>query len=121
MGVAAVGALAAAATSLQMAGDAGPETVMLEIWRFAGLLLFSGLFALLAYRPMHYAGVWELVIVNKLTLTVMALGFAPEADGASGVALVDGILAGVLLTAYLLNRGWRAWPSMAAARPRYLQ
>jgi hypothetical protein len=109
MGLAAVGALAAAATSIQAVRDAGPETLAVEIWRFAGFVLFSGLFALLAYRPLHYAGVWELVIVNKLVLTIAALTYASDADGAGGVALVDGILTGALLAAYLLSRGWRAW------------
>lgn len=108
MGLAAVGALAAAATSIQTVRAAGPETLMVEIWRLTGLVVFSGLFALLAYRPLHYAGVWELVIANKLALTIVSLTYASHADGAGGVALVDGILTGVLLTAYLLNRGWRA-------------
>jgi hypothetical protein len=116
MGLAAVGALAAAATSFQVVSDAGPETLVVEIWRFAGFIVFSGLFALLAYRPLHYAGVWELVIVNKLALTIAALTYASDADGAGGVALVDGILTGVLLAAYLFSRGWRAWsqPSFQA-------
>lgn len=108
MGLAAVGALAAAATSSQTVGTAGPETLMVEIWRLAGLVVFSGLFALLAYRPLHYAGVWELVIANKLALTIVSLTCASHADGAGDVALADGILTGVLLTAYSLNRGWRA-------------
>ena len=108
MGLAAVGALAASATSIQTVRAAGPETLMVEIWRLAGLVVFSGLFSLLAYRPLYYAGVWELVIANKLALTIVSLTCASHADGAGEVALVDGILTGVLLTAYLLNRGWRA-------------
>jgi hypothetical protein len=85
---------------------------VVEIWRFAGFVLFSGLFALLAYRPLHYAGVWELVIVNKLALTIVALTYASDADGAGEVALVDGVLTGVLFAAYLLSRGWRAWSNV---------
>src|SRR5690606_37834938 len=109
MGLAAVGALAAAATSLQVVSGAGPETLVVETWRLAGFVLFSGLFALLAYRPLHYAGVWELVILNKLVLTIAALTYASGANGAAEVALVDGILTGVLIAAYVLSRGWRAW------------
>jgi hypothetical protein len=112
MGVAAVGALAAAAASIQVVRDAGPQAQVVEIWRFAGFVLFSGLFALLAYRPLHYAGVWELVIVNKLALTIVALTYASDADGAGEVALVDGVLTGVLFAAYLLSRGWRAWSNV---------
>lgn len=112
MGLAALGALAAAGTSIEVVRDAGPETLVVEIWRLAGFVLFSGLFALLAYRPLQYAGVWELVIVNKLALTIAALTYASDADGAGEVAVVDGILTGVLLAAYLLSRGWRAWSSV---------
>lgn len=109
MALASLGALAAAATSIQVVIAAGPETLVVEIWRLAGFVLFSGLFALLTYRPLHYAGVWELVIVNKLVLTTLALTYASSAHGAGEVALVDGILTGVLLVAYLLSQGWRAW------------
>lgn len=107
--IAALGALAAAAGSIQTVRDAGPETLVVEVWRLAGYTLFSGLFALLAYRPVHYAGVWELVIVNKLALTVVTLTYAADADGAREVALADGALTAVLLGAYLLSRGWQAW------------
>lgn len=48
------------------------------------------------------------VIVNKLALTIVALTYASDADGAGGGALVDGILTGVLVAACLLSRGWRA-------------
>lgn len=107
--IAALGALAAAAGSIQTVREAGPETLVVEVWRLAGYGLFSGLFALLAYRPVHYAGVWELVIVNKLALTVLTLTYAADADGAREVALADGVLTAVLLGAYLLSRGWQAW------------
>src|SRR5690554_1670728 len=105
--------LAAAATCIQLVKDVGPETRVVEICRFAGFVLFSGLFPLRAYRPLHYAGVWELVIVNKLALTIAALTYASDAVGAGEVALVDGILTGVLLAAYVLSQGWRAWSYVA--------
>jgi hypothetical protein len=117
MGPAALGALGAAVSSIQVVQDAGPETLIVEVWRLVGFILFSGLFALLAYRPLQYAGVWEMVIFNKLALTIAALTYASDADGAREVALVDGILTGVLLTAYVLSRGWRAW-SYAAGESR---
>lgn len=115
MALVAFGALAAAATSIQAVRDAGPETLVVEVWRLAGFVLFSGLFTLLACRPLHYAGVWELVIVNKLVLTIATLTYASDADGAGEVALVDGILTAVLLAAYVLSRGWRAWSSWPRA------
>lgn len=117
LGLAAVGALAAAATTVEMVRDAGPDTRVVEIWRLAGLVVFSGLFALLAYRPLHYAGIWELVILHKLALTFAALTYASDADGAAGVALADGILTGILFAAYGLTRAWRAWSQVAPAAP----
>lgn len=116
MALTAVGALAAAAASIQAERSAGPETLVVEVWRLAGFVLFSGLFALLAYRPLHYAGVWELAIISKLALTIVFLTYASDANGAEVVALVDGTLTGVFLAAYLLSRGWRAWSYVAAYR-----
>ncbi len=109
MAIASVAAAAAAVTSLNAAANADPDVLMLETWRGAGLAVFAGLFALLAYRPRHYAGVWELVALNKLTLTVVALTYGSGATDADEVALYDGILSVVLVAAYLLCRGWRAW------------
>ena len=72
MVLAAALALAAAVTSFQVVREARPETLIVEILRFAGYIRFSDLFALLAYRPLHYAGVWEMVFLNKLVLTLAA-------------------------------------------------
>lgn len=115
MVLAAALALAAAVTSFQVVREARPETLIVEILRFAGYIRFSDLFALLAYRPLHYAGVWEMVILNKLVLTLAALTYASGADGAGEVALVDGILTGVLIAAYVLSRGWRAWSNQESS------
>ena len=109
VGLAAVGALAAAATSIGAVRDAGPESLVVEVWRLAGFVVFSGLFALLAYRPLHYAGVWELVIAHKLALTIAALTFASDADGAGQVAAGTDQVNQTVLAAYVMSRGWRAW------------
>lgn len=107
--VAALAAVAAVVTGAPALGETGPETLIVETWRVAGLGVFAGLFALLAYRPLHYAGVWELVVANKLVLTVVALSAAPDTTDAGITAAVDGSLTAVLVAAYLLCRGWRAW------------
>ncbi|MBM7808225.1 hypothetical protein JOD57_004062 [Geodermatophilus bullaregiensis] len=36
-------------------------------------MVFAGLFALLAWRPLGYRGVWELVIFHKVAVTTTAL------------------------------------------------
>lgn len=102
-------ALTAAAASIQVVRNAGPETQLMEIWRLAGFVSSAVFSRCSPTGPLHYAGAWELVIVNKLALTIVALTYASDADGARAVAVVDGILTGVLLAAYVHSRGWRAW------------
>ena len=109
LAAAALAALAAVASAVQTVGSTPPDTFIVETWRVAGLAVFAGLFALLAYRPRHYAGVWELVIANKLALTLVAFTAAPRTTDAGITAIVDGTLTAVLVAAYLLCRGWRAW------------
>ena len=46
---------------------------MVETWRAYGLVVFAGLFALLAWNPLGHRGLWELVIAHKVALTVTAL------------------------------------------------
>ncbi len=117
LAIAAVGALFAMATSIGEVLAAGPDTLMLRVWQSAGFAVFAGLFGLLAYRPLSYAGIWELVILNKMALTVVALTYASGAEGASKVATVDGALTAMLLAGYVLCMGWRAWSGPALGRP----
>ena len=63
--LAAFGALSAFLGSIGTATAAGSDTVVAETWRMYGFAVFAGLFVLLALRPRHYAGVWELVIFHK--------------------------------------------------------
>lgn len=94
--------------ALPTLGATGPDTLIVETWRIAGLGVFASLFASLAYRPHRYPGVWELVIVHKLVLTLVAVTAAPGTTDAGVTAIVDGTLTAVLVAAYLLCRGWRA-------------
>lgn len=112
MGVASLLAFVAVAVSVAAVIDADEGVLILETWRAVGLGVFSGLFALLSYRPRHYAGVWELVILNKLILTLVALTHASGAKGAEEIVLYDGTLTGVLIAAYILCRGWQAWSTV---------
>ena len=48
--------------------DASGPLQVAETWRLAGLPVFAGLFVILAVEPRRTAGLWELVIVNKLAL-----------------------------------------------------
>jgi hypothetical protein len=77
-----------------------------------GLALFTGLFVLLAFRPRHYAGVWELVIANKFALAGFGMAYGAGTKDAGQILAVDGAVAVLLLVAYVLGRGWRAWASL---------
>jgi len=107
--LAAVGAIVALIGAAGAVADAGPATRMVETWRMLGFGVFAGVFLLLAYRPRLYAGVWELAIGNKLGLTVFALAYGTGTDGASTALVADGAITVMLVAAYLLSRGWRAW------------
>lgn len=108
MVLAAIGALFAFVSSFVTIKSASTETLWVEIWRSAGFFVFTGMFGLLAWRPRNSAGIWELVFLHKVTMAVVSvlLPFAVEARMAGSI---DGILALMLLSAYLLTRGWMSW------------
>ncbi len=117
--LAALGALFAFVGAIASTATASPETQVVEGWRMYGFAVFAGLFTLLALRPRHYAGVWELVIFHKAAMAMtglMLLGGA--AVGAATVALVDGILAAMTVAAYLLARGYTGWTSLRVGSAR---
>lgn len=109
--LAAVGAVVAVVGAAVAVADAGPQTRMVETWRMLGFGVFAGMFLLLAYRPRLYAGIWELAILNKLGLTLAAVAYGTGTDGASTALVADGAITLMLLAAYVLCRGWRAWPA----------
>jgi hypothetical protein len=110
MGLAAVAALYAFVSGVGVALTAGPATQQVEWWRVMGFLLFTGLFILLAIGPRRYPGLWELVLIDKAVLTLIEVWLiSGNAENAFATAVVDGILTCVILAAYLLSRGYRAW------------
>ena len=114
--LAAFGALSAFVGSIGVAAAAGSETVVVEVWRTYGFAVFAGLFVLLAFRPRHYAGVWELVIFHKGAMSVTAALVGGEATGAPTVIVADGILAAITIAAYFLGRGYTAWAGLRGGR-----
>lgn len=85
---------------------AGPSTVLVEAWRAYGLLVFAGIFTLLAFTPQLHLVLWLLAIGHKIAMTVTAAAF-PEAADAGVVAVADGVLSAVLLIAFALAQPWR--------------
>jgi hypothetical protein len=109
LAVAALGAAAAAIGDISTVQAAGEQTLMVETWRLCGFVLCAGLFAVLAIRPTAHRGVWEMVIVNKLALSIAAACFIAHGGitGAASALTWDGLLAALLISGYLLVRGWR--------------
>lgn len=114
MAVAAVGAAGATVSAVFTVLGSDDATRVVETWRLYGFMVFTGLFALLALKPRDYRGIWELVILNKgaLTFTALLYIFAGGAHGAIMVVIADGVLTVMLVTAYILCRGWRARPPL---------
>lgn len=103
--VCALGAAASALASLGAVAAAAPETRIAETWRGYGLLVFAGLFALLASRPGQHPVVWLLAIGHKAAVTVTALAYAGSGvSDATTVAVADGVVTVFLVAAYLLIR-----------------
>ena len=116
LALAALGAALAVASSVGGVAEAGPDTRMVETWRLLGFGVFAGMFLLLAYRPRHYAGIWELSIANKVALSLAALAYGSGTTGATEALIADSAVAVILIVAYVLTRGWTAWSTVRAAR-----
>ena len=86
-----------------------PSTVMVELWREFGYLVFAGLFFMLAANPRLYPGVWEVSMFHKAALAVSGLILLGVATDAGATAIFDGTLLAVLIICYLLTRGYSAW------------
>ncbi|GIH18597.1 hypothetical protein [Rugosimonospora africana] len=114
--LAAVAAAASAVTAFGGVASAGGSTKVVETWRAYGFVVFAGLFALLALRPRGYRGMWELVILNKVALTVTAVFYAAHGGIADTGTIIgwDGGLSVVLVVAYVLT----VWSGSTRPAPR---
>lgn len=109
-------ALCAAATLLAF-GDgiskivnASDAQLMQEFWRTTAYLVFAGLWAILAIAPRKYPGIWELVLVQKIAVSVFALALLDKPEAVRN-ATVDSSLVVATIAAYVLCRGWYTWRS----------
>jgi hypothetical protein len=107
--VSAIGALYAFATAVGVAAQAGAATQQVEAWRAVTFSLFAAIFVLLAIWPRRYPWLWEIVIVNKVALTLVeALLITKHATNADTTAIADAVLSVLLITSYFLSRGYVA-------------
>jgi peptidoglycan/LPS O-acetylase OafA/YrhL len=99
---------AAFADGVTRVAAAPAEWVLTEFWRTAAYLVFAGMWALLAARPRSQRGMWELIVLHKVLVTVQAL-LVLDLPGAAQTAWVDGGLVAATVTAWVLCRGWLTW------------
>ncbi len=99
---------AAFADGVTRVAAAPAEWVLTEFWRTAAYLVFAGMWALLAVRPRSQRGMWELILLHKMLVTIHAL-LLLDLPGAAQTAWVDGVLVAATLVAWVLCRGWLAW------------
>lgn len=110
---AALGAVFAFVSAIASVQSATPTAVVAEVWRMYGLLVFAGLFSLLAVGLRRLTGVWELVIFHKAaTAITVAFSIGRAVPDATTVAVIDGVLAVTTLIAYLLARGFAGWRTL---------
>ena len=115
--LAAIGAFISFVTSISSVATASPATQVVEIWRMYGFVVFSGLYALLAFWPRRYPGIWELVILDKAALGITGLVLLGRgvAD-AQTILIFDGSLAVITFVAYLLAKGYTGWSRLRETR-----
>ncbi|MCH8563327.1 hypothetical protein LTI14_08905 [Nesterenkonia sp. YGD6] len=123
--VSALGCAGFAGWSLAQLQLTTSETFLSEAWHAFGLIVFAGLFALVAWRPRAYPGLMELTIVHSIGMFVLAF-LNQDATGATATMILHGLLAVALLIAYVVLGCIKAWghqpateqpPSAAAKRP----
>ncbi|MFE4368682.1 hypothetical protein ACFRMN_10615 [Streptomyces sp. NPDC056835] len=88
--------------------DASDDRMMVEGWRTFGYLVFSAMWAMLAYRPRHVPAIWEMVIFHKVAATVLAFTILDTTEGAQS-SITDTTVAALTIFAYIVCRGWQSW------------
>lgn len=107
--IAALTAAFASGMAIAQLSAAGPEHLVVDAWRAFGLMVFAGLFALVAWRPTSYPGLMELAFAHKVGIALIGWSILGEARDSWTALIVDGLLALALLVAYVLLGCHRAW------------
>ncbi|MEU7145896.1 hypothetical protein ABZ942_41085 [Nocardia sp. NPDC046473] len=88
--------------------DVSEDRLLVEGWRTFGYLVFSVMWAMLAYRPRRVPAIWEVVIFHKVAVAVLALTILDTTEGMQS-AITDSIVAALTIFAYVACRGWESW------------
>ncbi|MCZ7373616.1 MULTISPECIES: hypothetical protein [unclassified Micromonospora] len=107
-------AITAAATlvpfveGLTRLGDLPEDQILTEYWRTCAYLVFAGMWALLAVAPRKQRGMWELLLLHKIAVTVQA-AFILDVPHAARTLIADASVSLTTIAGYVLCRGWYAW------------
>ncbi|MFD7117944.1 hypothetical protein [Streptomyces sp. NPDC059883] len=88
--------------------EASDDRMMVEGWRTFGYLVFSAMWAMLAYRPRQVPAIWEMVIFHKVAATVLAFTILDTTEGMRS-SFTDTSVAALTIFAYIVCRGWQSW------------
>ena len=85
--------------------DAPDDRIYVEAWRTSTYLVFAGMLVIVALAPRSRPGVWELVIAQKSFLVAFSVVMS-DVPGARLAGWVDFVLLVVVVSGYVLCRGW---------------
>ncbi|MEW9529658.1 hypothetical protein [Microbispora sp. NPDC049125] len=105
--------VAASVNGVMVMIGASDDRIYVEAWRTSAYLVFAGLFVVVALAPRSRPGVWELIIAQKTSLIAFSVVMSdvPEARLAGWV---DFVLLIIVVSGYVLCRGWYSWKSNVA-------
>lgn len=109
--LAALGALASLTSASSAVGKADDALTITAVHDLLGFPVYAALFLLLAWKPRALPGLWEILILQKAAMSILAFTIYRDADGAILTGTIDGVLTLMLIAAYLLSRGYAAWGS----------
>ncbi|WP_411823412.1 hypothetical protein [Leptospira sp. 'Mane'] len=112
LGVATLGAFVNSAFEIR---SFPKDSFVIYAWQMLAFPVFAGLFTLLGLYPRRMPGIWELVLFQKIGVTLFNLFMVGTvagrvtSDNPYVNIVVDSLLVAITLLSYILTQGWRAW------------
>jgi hypothetical protein len=106
--------LGAFADGIMRMAAATTDRIWVETWRTFAYIVFAGLFALLAWRPRKSPGLWELTFAHKVAVVAVGLYLGNAVPEVSIAVKIDLVLVALIVTGWILCRGWLSWAGSAS-------
>jgi hypothetical protein len=111
----AVATLGAFALGIQILTEVSDERLITEAWRTFAYIVFAGMWTMLAVAPRAQRGLWELLLFQKIAITVFAF-VVNDVPDAQMTFVIDLSVVVATLLAYVLCRGWYGWRRVSQTR-----